>query len=240
MKKVLFVFLILILASCGPEREDFSTRGLIQKGKDGELRLLKGDQVEIKSEIQKEIERIESLKKQGKSPDDQAENNLNDEEKIQSSFNPNNSGHDPDKSKDDVNNSPLYKMDLSKKPNIAEKDGVIEIGDDFYLTHLMHLFNNFEEYKDKKIKIEGMYSKFQSLDKTLTIQAVYRKAPGCCGDDGWGGLYIEYDGVSPQPDEWVEVIGSVRFSKDNNQYGVILVADSLKILAKRGKEFVDR
>ena len=74
-----------------------------------------------------------------------------------------------------------------------------------------------------------------------TIYAVGRSTFGCCGDDGFAGFIIEYDGVVPEEDEWIGIVGTlaVRNTQQGQQYPVVVV-DELTVKQERGLEFVTR
>ena len=65
--------------------------------------------------------------------------------------------------------------------------------------------------------------------------------PGCCGDDGFAGFIIEYDGEFPLEDEWVGIVGilEARTPPQGRTYPVIIV-EELIIKEQRGLEFVTR
>ena len=64
---------------------------------------------------------------------------------------------------------------------------------------------------------------------------------GCCGDDGFAGFIIEYDGEVPPENEWVGIVGmlEVRTPPQGRPYPVIVV-EELTIKEIRGLEFVTR
>jgi uncharacterized membrane protein YcgQ (UPF0703/DUF1980 family) len=92
---------------------------------------------------------------------------------------------------------------------------------------------NPDEYADKLVKLQGMYIEEEDY------RGIYRRTPGCCGDDGSIGFKIVFDGAPPKNDDWIEVVGSVVISEDENAYDYIyLKLESITVMSKRGREFV--
>ncbi|MCL2009004.1 MAG: hypothetical protein FWG71_00470 [Synergistaceae bacterium] len=118
----------------------------------------------------------------------------------------------------------------------ANEGKVIEIRDRMFIQQSNDVYINVGEYLGKTVRLEGIYSKFTNEDGRDPISYVYRKTPGCCGDDGKMGFMVLLDGVpAPEPDAWVEATGKVEVTERNE---VALRLSSLKVMDKRGKEFV--
>jgi uncharacterized membrane protein YcgQ (UPF0703/DUF1980 family) len=116
-----------------------------------------------------------------------------------------------------------------------EKGGkkVVEIKERYFMAQCYDIMLNPEEYADKLVKIQGMYFEEEGY------KGIYRRTPGCCGDDGSIGFRIEFEGASPKNDDWIEVVGSVIVSDDKDAYDYIhLRLEKITVLQKRGKEFV--
>lgn len=121
------------------------------------------------------------------------------------------------------------------------KDGVVEIKEKMFLTQITDIFANFDDYKDKKVKVEGMFTYFKDSNDQPTLPVVYRKGPGCCGNDGWGGFFLDMpkDMKVPNDNDWIIVTGSPEREYDDQ--GVVtlhLKVDKLEVSDKRGAEFV--
>ena len=119
----------------------------------------------------------------------------------------------------------------------AEGD-VLEIGEKMFLTQINDMYYNFDHYKDKTIIVEGMYAQFYSWDGSETAPVVYRKGPGCCGNDGWGGFLLKYDGEYPNENDWIRVTGTPELVEEGYYLNLYLNVTSLEVKTERGAEFV--
>lgn len=144
---------------------------------------------------------------------------------------------------------------------------VIEIKEKMFLTQFNDIYMNLDLYENETIKLEGVYCKgapiagssgtvFDATDQNAVDEQiskplsewdvmegtendsfVYRKTPGCCGADGLAGFEFKYDGEKPKPNSWIEVEG--KLIRENNG-NVFLQAKNVKVLEKRGEEFVSQ
>ena len=115
---------------------------------------------------------------------------------------------------------------------------VLEIGEKMFLTRINDMYFNFDTYKDKTIVVEGMYALLYSTNGEERIPAVYRRGPGCCGNDGWGGFLLKYDGDLPEENEWICVTGTPELEKDGYFMNLYLNVSSIEVKEERGAEFV--
>lgn len=149
---------------------------------------------------------------------------------------------------------------IEKNKKITE---VIEVKEDMYVTKISEIGVDAGKTEGRIIKLEGMYYKGMpyveaSVDPNAIEEAqnnntevkketkvtpgtenknyVLRKSPGCCGDDGFVGFGFEYNGELPKENDWIEVTGELTLSEDTGE--MVLKASSVKILDKRGTEFV--
>ena len=123
-----------------------------------------------------------------------------------------------------------------------KKGDILEISEKMFITQINDIYFNFNDYRDKTIIVEGMYTVMQSwMDESINYPAVYRLGPGCCGNDGWAGFMLQYDGEYPSYDEWIRVTGK-PFLKKEKDGSVNLYLDvlSLEVKKERGKEFVNQ
>ncbi|MGI6722345.1 MAG: hypothetical protein ACOX4I_07380 [Anaerovoracaceae bacterium] len=128
-----------------------------------------------------------------------------------------------------------------KSPPSHKDDGdVLEISEKMFLTQINDIYCNFDSYKDKTIIVEGMFTRFDSADGSRSVPVVYRKGPGCCGNDGWGGFLLKYDGEFPGENAWIRVTGTPELIKEGNSTDLYLEVTSLKVKTKRGAEFVSQ
>ncbi len=120
----------------------------------------------------------------------------------------------------------------------GEDSTVLEIGEKLFITQINDMYYNFQDYEDKTIIVEGMYALFVNGEGG-SYPGVYRLGPGCCGNDGWGGFMLYYDGELPQENDWIRVTGTPELVKDEKGYSsLFLHVSSLVIMDERGAEFV--
>ena len=116
---------------------------------------------------------------------------------------------------------------------------VLEIGEKMFLTQINDIYYNFDDYKDKTIIVEGMYALFYSWDEDQKVPVVYRNGPGCCGNDGWGGFLLKYDGQFPNENDWICVTGTPELETTESGYmNLNLNVTSIEVKTERGAEFV--
>ncbi|HBG65361.1 MAG TPA: hypothetical protein DDW78_02690 [Treponema sp.] len=129
--------------------------------------------------------------------------------------------------------------DYSYTPLEVPEGDTLEIGDKLFLTQINDMYFNFDSYKEKTIIVEGMFTEMVSWDGEQRYPAVYRRGPGCCGNDGWGGFLLRYDGTYPKYDEWIRVTGTPMIEHTQDGYdNIYLVVSSLEVKQERGLEFV--
>lgn len=184
-----------------------------------------------KDDIEQNIKDYEALKKED-APDENGSDNTSDTESS------NNIGKSD--TTDDI--VPAHLKDakgiLENIKNERAKD-IIEINEKVFITQINDIYYNFDDYKDKTIVVEGMYSIFESAISDETMPVVYRNGPGCCNNDGWAGFLLKYDGELPKENDWIRVQGKPELEKTKEGYvNLYLIVDSLDILDTRGKEDV--
>jgi putative membrane protein len=115
-------------------------------------------------------------------------------------------------------------------------DKVIEIRDKMFLAQTEDIYINAPDYMGSAVRYEGIYTSFPPAFKgDETLHVVFRRAPGCCGNDGMAGFIVAWDGDYPDPDAWVKVEGVLE-TADSGDLQIRL--SSLSVLEKRGQEFV--
>jgi len=142
-------------------------------------------------------------------------------------------GTDTEESDSIVENADSEESDtIVEKPNSGD---VVTINEKMFLTHVTDIYVNAEEYIGKTIQCEGM---LLMHDSELLIHPKYfvvRNGPGCCGDDGYVGFEIIWEGEYPEVNEWIEVKGVL----ESDEFNMIrLTLDSLEVLEVRGEETV--
>jgi len=115
---------------------------------------------------------------------------------------------------------------------------VIEIGEKMFIEQMNDIYYNFDEYDGKKIRYEGIFYAYPDSEQFPAYQAVIRRGPGCCGDDGEVGFEVKWDKEYPAQDEWVEVIGVLSKDEESGYQRIQVELTSLEVLTTRGEEFV--
>ncbi len=134
--------------------------------------------------------------------EDDKESKINDEKKVDKNI---------AEAKEDTDKN-TKKEDTDINENAEEN--IVEISEKIFLQKINDIYFNFDDYKDSTIIVEGMFSIFVNYDNSETRPVVYRNGPGCCGNDGWGGFFLIYDGEYPQENEWIRVIGKPVLTED--------------------------
>ncbi|MCL1905414.1 MAG: hypothetical protein FWG06_00220 [Clostridiales bacterium] len=115
---------------------------------------------------------------------------------------------------------------------------VVRIKDKLFMAQCEDIMANPEKYRDKTIILEGMYADYINYNGRF-IQNVYRKTPGCCGDDGGPyGFEFMYDGERPEPNDWIEVVGTIEMVDFTYGQYVALRLSKLTVMDERGQELV--
>ena len=87
----------------------------------------------------------------------------------------------------------------------------IVIKDKLFITTMNDIYTNLEEeYADDIITFEGNLQRGEFDDPEFEgkeFPFVYRLGPGCCYNDSYAGMYIDYDGEIPPDNTWVRVSG---------------------------------
>lgn len=122
----------------------------------------------------------------------------------------------------------------------AKSDDTIEIKENVFISQINDIYFNFDDYKDKTIIVEGIYSIFESAVSDMTSAVVYRNGPGCCDNDGWAGFLLKYNGeIKPKENDWIRVTGTPELEKTEEGYvNLYLNVSDMQICDKRGLETV--
>ncbi len=116
--------------------------------------------------------------------------------------------------------------------------GIVEIKEKLFIAQCNDIYLNPDDYKNKTIKLEGLYNEYTDLETGKTKSYVIRYGPGCCGNDGVAGFEILFEGDKPKAEDWIEVAGIIQMMEENGVKYVALKLSSLKILDVRGAETV--
>ncbi|MDR1101722.1 MAG: hypothetical protein LBL34_05155 [Clostridiales bacterium] len=119
---------------------------------------------------------------------------------------------------------------------MASENGVFEVREKMFATQMTEIVINKENYIGKTLKFEGMYDEIEG--ELATYKLVYRQTNGCCGTDGVAGLEVAWNGVTPELNDWVEVVGVLEEYDEAGSKYLQIRAEQLNILPERGLEFV--
>ena len=126
------------------------------------------------------------------------------------------------------------------------------IGDKLFIGQVNDVYRNGKDYMGKTIKLEGIFMTGEAGGREYCY--VYRKGPGCCGDDGQIGFEVSWnplDSTNPQEqasegekkaypkrNDWVEAQGELkRYSQDGRNF-LYIALSYLEVMDERGVEFV--
>lgn len=120
------------------------------------------------------------------------------------------------------------------------KGNVLEISEKLFITQINDIFYNFSDYQDKKIIVEGMFTFLTNAKGDKRKPAVYRRGPGCCGNDGWGGFILKLpDNLKvPNDNDWIRVKGHLKLISEGRFRDLYLIVEELEVKAERGLEDV--
>lgn len=128
----------------------------------------------------------------------------------------------------------------SSPSETSADDNTLIISEKMFLTQINDIFYNFDLYKEKTIVVEGMYTLFFNQDGVQDTPALYRRGPGCCGNDGWGGFLLKYDGDYPEDNAWIKVTGTPELVENGYFKDLYLNVSNIEVLEERGAEFVSQ
>lgn len=129
--------------------------------------------------------------------------------------------------------------DAKGKEEEDAEENIVEINEKLFIQKINDIYFNFEDYKDATIIIEGMFSHFQNIDGTEERPVVYREGPGCCGNDGWGGFFLVYDGAYPNENDWIRVTGKPKVVQTEGGWlELFLEVEKIEVKEERGAEYV--
>ena len=127
---------------------------------------------------------------------------------------------------------------------------VIDVKENMFITQLNDIGLNYKSYLGQTVKIQGMFKETNWDGRHYCF--VYRRTPGCCGDDGEAGFELSWDPnyqgndmsagsrVYPEKDEWVEVQGVLKSYVKSGYPFLYLALSEINVLDDRGAEFVTR
>jgi uncharacterized membrane protein YcgQ (UPF0703/DUF1980 family) len=123
----------------------------------------------------------------------------------------------------------------------AGPQAFVEIKEKMFLAQTNDVYINSDDYLGKLLKFEGIYDAYFDDYTQSEFRYVFRRGPGCCGADGQAGFEVVLNGDDPsypEPNSWVEAVGTLEsYDDDGGPYLRVRLA-SLKVLDQRGLEFV--
>lgn len=119
----------------------------------------------------------------------------------------------------------------------CSKDDIITPSDKMFLSEVMNIYYNVDEYLGKTIKYEGIMKSSYVETTDTTYYMVIRYGPGCCGDDENVGFEVLWDNEYPPDDAWVEAIGTISIIEEEGIEFLVVELDSLIELEERGQEY---
>lgn len=131
--------------------------------------------------------------------------------------------------------SPTDHPEVTVEPPVGD---VVEIREKLFIAQTNDIYYNAEDYLGKTIKYEGIFNVNRSLDGDVLFCSVYRYGPGCCGDDGYAGFEVRWDGEYPNSNDWVEAIGILEEYEEEGYLFLRVALTSLTVLPTRGTEYV--
>jgi uncharacterized membrane protein YcgQ (UPF0703/DUF1980 family) len=124
----------------------------------------------------------------------------------------------------------------------APPEEIVEIREKMFIAHTNEIYLNAEDYLGRTIKLEGLFK--QEEYQNLNHRFVLRYGPGCCGNDGNAGFEVVWEDsratlrVYPRPDDWVEAVGILKTYEEDGFPYLYIALSSLRVLDKRGAEYV--
>lgn len=125
------------------------------------------------------------------------------------------------------------------KDKSDSSDDVVVIKEKMFIAQTNDIYYNANDYLGKTIQYEGLFDIYEIPDEE-THYFVIRYGPGCCGNDGYAGFEVNWEGEYPNKDDWVEVTGVLEEYDDYGLTYLRLHIVSLTTLTTRGAEFVSQ
>lgn len=130
-------------------------------------------------------------------------------------------------------------MNNALKDSLKNDDSSeVILKDKLFIAQCNDIYLNPEEYMDKNIIWEGIYTESTNPVSNETYKFVIRYGPGCCGNDGTAGFEILYDGEPPKLNDWVKAVGKIEMVEESGNDFVAVRISELNVLDVRGQEFV--
>ncbi|MCL2568469.1 MAG: hypothetical protein FWE12_03395 [Oscillospiraceae bacterium] len=121
----------------------------------------------------------------------------------------------------------------------TDNEAVVTITDRAFLTQIVSINRNADQYEGRTIRYEGMFYTFYWEATGEYYHRVLRYVMDCCGDDGIAGFEVYLGNIAPLPDNaWVELVGVLEWYQVGQSRFLRVAATSITELENRGQEFV--
>jgi len=139
------------------------------------------------------------------------------------------------------------------EPAVEEKTVVpaeadLVIGDKLFIGQVNDVYRNGKDYLGKTIRLEGIFKYGEFGGRSYCY--VIRNGPGCCGDDGQVGFEVSWNSPDndsegdkkayPKTNDWVEAQGELKKYNENGSNFLYIALSDIKVMEKRGAEFVSQ
>jgi hypothetical protein len=123
--------------------------------------------------------------------------------------------------------------------DVDNSGDVIEIKEKMFIAQTNDIYLNIDDYIGKSVRYEGYFAQYQDAETYETFNFVVRNGPGCCpGVDNTAGFEVAWDGQWPNPNDWVEVFGTLELYEDGGEQYIRVGLSSLSVMDERGAEYV--
>ena len=124
----------------------------------------------------------------------------------------------------------------------------LEIREKMFIAQTNDIYLNRNDYIGKTIKLEGLFKLDHGYERDYCF--VLRYGPGCCGYDGTAGFEVSWEVPGqasegeqkeyPKVNDWVMAQGVLQRYEEYGDGFLYLALSELKVLEKRGAEFVNQ
>ena len=130
---------------------------------------------------------------------------------------------------------------LAETTTTEEMPVDVEVTEKMFLAQISDINLNSEDYLGKVIALEGMFMTVDYGTGGPVYHLVYRKSPGCCGNDGITGLEVVWDDPAtafPAENTWVRAVGTLEQYTEEDMPYLQLSLQSLTPTDKPGLDSV--
>lgn len=129
----------------------------------------------------------------------------------------------------------------------VDKSNNITIQESQFMTQIDNIKRNIDEYKNKKITVEGMLGYYEEWDGSFKSYLVYRNGPNDYNNDIFAGFFMSDINIDEMMiDDWIRVIGTPYIVENYDSENVLrkylfIKVEKLQVLdnSERGLELVN-